>query len=218
MARNFKASLDKRKIFSEGNKKNVIGRKWNYIHAIVENSKENIEYIWNTALTVLASIIQWKKYTELLVQYFSLISLSYNQSIWKNGFGNFQVIHVFERKCPQVKASQQQLKPTEEIQRWIWETRHWYFLSRFTLFCLPPLYQPTCNKLLLAATSNSTLRGNLYQSFCIYCILIQRSLWHPDSLETLMTDSTFLWNHITKILVLADVENIWNNKMNPWLN
>lgn len=148
--------------------------------------KKNIEHIWNiTALTVLASIIQWKKYTELLVQYFSLIRLSYNQSIWKNGFGNFQVITVFERKCPHVKASQQQLKPTEEIRRWIWEIRHWYFLSRFTLFCFPPRYQPTCNKLLLAATSNSTLRGNLYQSFCIYFILIQRSLWHPDSLATL---------------------------------
>lgn len=51
----------------------------------------------------------------MLVQYFSLISLSYNQSIWKSGFGNLQVIHVFERKCPHVKPSQQQLKPTEEI-------------------------------------------------------------------------------------------------------
>lgn len=122
----------------------------------------------------------------MLVQYFSLISLSYNQSIWKSGFGNFQIINVFERKCPHVKASQQQLKSTEEIQRWIWETRHWYFLSRFTLFLpSPPLYQPACNKLLLAAKSNSALRGILYQFFHIYFILIQRSLWHPDSLETL---------------------------------
>lgn len=39
----------------------------------------------------------------MLVQYFGLISLSYNQSIWKSGFGNFQVINVFERKCPFVK-------------------------------------------------------------------------------------------------------------------
>lgn len=123
----------------------------------------------------------------MLVQYFSLISLSYNQSIWKSGFGNFQVINVFERKCPPVNASQQQLKPTEEIPRWIWETRHWYFLSRFTLFCLLPLslFHSTCNKLLLAATSNSTLRAILYQSFHIYFILIQKSLQHPDSLQTL---------------------------------